>query len=247
MRSQAYWIIAAVTLLGLGLNLVLEYEARGRHDPQAYLLRAGLVLTAAAPGFVGLAIADRRHQRSEGARLRRERLDYLTRVLEGSVRKLFPGEDHYTIRANVMVVRDDRLQVLFQWNMEAYPDSRMSLGLGQGVAGAVWKAALEGNVSDFWRPLYAPLAQLSRRKLRSKWRLSDEQIRATAHTRWVLSTPILHRVGAGTVFLGVFNLDGVIRDLDNMRIFEDEAFHLHCVKAAEQVGKEIVLGDLLAM
>jgi len=35
--------------------------------------------------------------------------------------------------------------------------------------------------------------------------------------------------------------------LKNMHIFEDETFHRHCVKAAEQVGNEIVMGDLLAI
>ena len=247
MKANLYWAIGMLFVVGLLANLVMEYETRGAHDPWAYILRSVLVLTSAAPGWIGLYIGERRNRASEELSKRRERLDYLAKVLEGSVRKLFPSEDHYTIRANVMVVREQMLQVLCQWNMEAYLDSRMSLSKGQGVAGAVWKIAIEGNVADFWRPLYAPWAQLSRQKLSRKWKLAKKQIEATSHIRWILSTPILQRVGAETRFLGVLNLDGVIRDLNNMHVFEDETFHLHCVTTAEQVGNEIVMGDLLAI
>jgi len=247
VKATVYWAIGIVFVVGLIANLAMEYDTRGTHDLRPYFLRSVLVFTAAAPGWIGLYIGERRNRANERESQRRGRLDYLAKVLEGSVRKLFPDEDHYTIRANVMVVREEKLQVLCQWNTEAYPDSRMSLSQGQGVAGTVWKIAIEGNVADFWRPLYAPWAQLSRQKLTRKWRLGKGQIEATAQIRWILSTPILQRVGAETRFLGVLNLDGVIRDLKNMHIFEDETFHRHCVKAAEQVGNEIVMGDLLAI
>ena len=245
MKSKVYWIFGTVFVLGLVANLAMEYYTRGQHDPRAYLLRAGLVVTAAAPGFVGLWIADRRYQTSEESRRKRERLDYLERVLKGSVQKLFPGEGQYSIRANVMVVQGEELRVLCQWNMEAYPDSRLSLRLGHGVAGAVWKRAMQENVAEFWKPHYAPRAQLSRDKLRKKWRLTAQEIGLTSHILWVLSTPILHRIGADTRFLGVFNLDGVVKDLKNMHIFEDEVFQRHCIAAAELVANEIVMGDLL--
>ena len=92
MKANLYWAIGMLFVVGLLANLAMEYETRGAHHPWVYILRSVLVLTAAAPGWIGLYIGKRRNRASEELSKRRERLDYLAKVLEGSVRKLFPAK-----------------------------------------------------------------------------------------------------------------------------------------------------------
>jgi hypothetical protein len=189
--------------------------------------------------------AERKLEQSEDERRHHEGMEYLRKVLEASVRRLFPDENLTFVRANVMVVVGNDLQVLCGWNMEAFRDGKMSLKCGQGVAGSVWKAVKEGSVSDYWRPVYAPKAQLAHRELQSKWLMSDDDIRRTAHILWILSTPILVSSGDNRQFLGVLNLDGVSRRLESMETLEDPDFQIKVVAVAENIGQVIVERGLL--
>jgi hypothetical protein len=245
MMLKNIWLPLTISLIGLGANLVLDYlTATGQSGPQLglrfYVFRVLALSAAVFPGLFALGRAEMR----ESARKRREQLDDLTSVLEASVRRLFPEENPYYIRANVMLASGDRLKVLCGWNMGAYPDSKMSLLYGQGAAGKVWKRATENPPSECWQPVYAPRAQLNRKNLKDKWLLGDDEIRLTSHILWVLSTPLLHRHGESLRFLGVLNLDGVTRPLNSMDVFEDTQFHLHCVALADHIADLIVQGDL---
>lgn len=246
MQLKSILLPLAIALVGILANLVLDYlTATGQlgphHGLRFYVFRLLALAAAVFPGLFALARTEMR----ESARRRREQLDTLTSVLEASVRRLFPDENPYLVRANVMLAEGDQLRVLCGWNMEAYPDSRMNLAYGQGAAGNVWKRATENPPSECWQPVYAPKAQLNRRSLKEKWLLGDEEIRNTSHILWILSTPLLHRQGESLRFLGVLNLDGVTRPLRSMEVFEDDRFHLHCVAVADHVADLIVRGGPL--
>jgi len=237
--------VGIVSVVGIGANLLLDYlTGEGQFGPHLgfrfYILRLLALCATAIPGLLAILRAESR----ASARKRREQLDDLSRVLEASVRRLFPDENPYLVRANVMVVEGDELKVLCGWNMDSYPDSRMNLSFEQGVAGKVWKRATENPLNECWQPVYAPKAQLGKQSLKTKWRLTDDDIGRTSHIMWILSTPLLHREGDRLKFLGVLNFDGVTKLLVDMKIFEDDQFHLRCVAIADHVSSLIAQGDL---
>lgn len=240
------WLPILIVVIGIVANLLMDFlTASGLIGPQFgfeyYAIRMLALALMAFPALYSI----RRGEKREGARLRREKLDDLSRVLEASVRRLFPNENQYFVRANVMVAHGDRLEVLSSWNMAAWPDSRMNLGYDQGVAGKVWKSAIKNPPSECWQPVYAPYEQLQRRNLEDHWGLSTEDISKTSHIRWILSTPLLYRQAETLRFIGVLNLDGVTSDLNSMDVFENHQFHLHCVAVADHVTKLIEEGSLL--
>ena len=247
MRLRAVPLLILIVLVGIAANLIVEYAARQRQDWPAwiYLARAVALGAIAFPAVYAFYEADRRSKAAEAARRKSEGQDYLRGVLESTIRILFPSEKLTFIRANVMVVDGDELKVLCGWNMEAFPDSRLSLKYGQGVAGKVWKRAQENPMNECWLPVYAPNAQLEKEELATRWHLGEEVVRLTSHIIWILSTPLFFREGRTWTFLGVWNLDGVERRLDLMDVLEDPEFHLKCVAAAENIAAVIAERGLL--
>lgn len=249
MEIGLIWLPVLIAAIGIIANLALDVlTGLGLIGPQfglpLYLLARIVALSAAVfPGLYALGKAEKR----ERTRQRRREIADVSRVLEASVRRLFPNENLNHIRANLMIVVGDTLDVLCGWNMDAYPDSKMSLGYGEGVAGKVWVRATENPLSKCWQPVYAPREQLHRRNLGDQWGLDSRDIEKTSHIRWILSTPLLHRNADILKFLGVLNLDGVTADLNSMEVFEDSQFHLKCVAVADLVGNRIVEGDLMTM
>jgi len=253
MKKGNLWLTIGsfvVALFGVGANLVLDVVSRSNpqgtiSDGWFYSARVIALVAASVPGLFGLFLASYRYEKSERERQRREDIDYMQTLLEGSVRRLFPSENLSLIRANIMVAREGELKVLAQWNMEAYPDSRMSLVIGKGVAGKVWERATVGKVdASSVQPLYAPNAQLTRRALKKKWKLNDDEIEMTRHILWIFSTPIIIRQGESMTFQGVFNLDGVSAYLNNMTVFGTSDFQGNSLTTAELIGSQIVNRNL---
>jgi hypothetical protein len=149
-----------------------------------------------------------------------------------------------------MIVSGDVLRMFCSVNMEVSPDVHVTLRKGQGCAGVAWKQAVDGPIGDCWKPVYAPRAQLTPRRLKERWKLTEEQIERTGDILWVLSIPLFAHVGDSRRFLGVLNYDGVQQELARPRRLDEEEFLRQSIKMGEKIAEvlleqcESVLGSV---
>jgi hypothetical protein len=125
-------------------------------------------------------------------------------------------------------------------NMKIFPDYQMQLGIGQGCAGVAWQKAISDPISECWRPVYAPRAQLTGGQLQSRWKLSSEQIRLTTHILWVLSIPLFRNDRGKREFLGVLNFDGVNAELSQPERLQESQFIGSCAAIGERIVGHIM-------
>jgi len=166
-------------------------------------------------------------------------------LLKAAIVRLFPGEDHAMIRANIMTVRDDHLGILCSLNMELYPDSEIQLSYGQGCAGAAWKRAFEAPMSERWVPVVALSARVTPKQLRERWGFTDDQISMTRRLLWVLSVPIFERQAGYSEFVGILNFDGVVKPLKRTSRLRDAALHKDSADLADFFAEELAAYDLV--
>jgi hypothetical protein len=106
-------------------------------------LRAGIkaiaLLLSAGSGVYSYMRAEQRYHESLQKQERAEAIALLEATLASSIQDLFVGELLQTIRANLMVVSHNELQMLAGANMLVFPDYKVRLRLGQGCAGAAWR------------------------------------------------------------------------------------------------------------
>jgi hypothetical protein len=240
-----HWLPFAAALVGVSAAIALQLLPR---DPLPPWLRLALTIAsvglAAVPGLYSFLRAEERAQSSEISRERREALDDLEQDLIAAITRLLPKEDLSRIRANVMVVREDRLHILAGANMRLYPDHDLTLGYDQGSAGVAWKRAIEAPMNECWRPLFAPNAQLTPAELRTRWSLDPEQIGRTRHVLWILSIPLFFKSRSGRAFLGILNFDGVNTPLERPGRLQERSFWGTAVTLAERIA-EILVQDRL--
>ena len=163
----------------------------------------------------------------------------LEATLVSSIQNLFVGELPQTIRANLMVVSGNELQMLAGSNMLVFPDFRVRLRLGQGCAGAAWEQAEGSSISDFWRPVVATSTDLTTRRQRDMWHLTEEQVRLTAHILWIVSIPLFTRSHGQLTFLGVLNFDGVHQQLRHADRLSRPDFLGQCAAVGERVAEVV--------
>jgi hypothetical protein len=204
------------------------------------LVRGVGLLMAACPGIISYVRAEQRHRQAARQQECREALAELRRTLVASIPALFLGESGQSIRANVMIASGDVLRMFCSVNMEVSPDVRVSLRKGQGCAGVAWKQAVDGPIGDCWKPVYAPRAQLTPRRLKQKWKLTDEQIERTGHILWVLSIPLFAHLGDSRRFLGVLNYDGVQQELARPQRLDEQEFLLQSIKMGEKIAEVLL-------
>ena len=145
-----------------------------------------------------------------------------------------------------MVLADERLRILAGANMKLFPDHDLTLAIDQGCAGVAWRQAIAGSINDCWKPVYAPDARLTPDHLERTWKLTQGQIDATRHVRWILSLPLFLKEGTGRRFLGVLNFDGVGEQLADPSRVEHNDFLGTCVAFGERIA-EILVDDRLVM
>jgi hypothetical protein len=204
------------------------------------LVRAVGLLMAACPGIISYVRAEQRHRQAARQQECRDAFTALRRTLVASIQVLFPGESGQSIRANVMTAPGDVLRMFCSVIMEVSPDVRMTLRRGQGCAGVAWKQAVDGPIGDCWKPVYAPRAQLTLRRLKQRWKLTDEQIERTRHILWVLSIPLFAHVGDSRRFLGVLNYDGVQQELVRPQRLDEEEFLRQSITMGEKIAEVLL-------
>ncbi|MGA2763491.1 MAG: hypothetical protein ABSG17_09015 [Spirochaetia bacterium] len=204
------------------------------------LIRGAGLLLAACPGIISYIRAEQRHRQAAKQQECREAFADLRQTLVASIPALFEGESGQSIRANVMIVSGDVLRMFCSVNMEVSPDARVTLRKGQGCAGVAWKRAVDGPIGDCWKPVYAPRAQLTPRRLKEKWKLTEDQIERTGHILWVLSIPLFAHLGDSRRFLGVLNYDGVQRQLRRPRRLDEEEFLRQSIKIGEKISEVLL-------
>ena len=160
-------------------------------------------------------------------------------TLTSSIQNLFIGEVLHTIRANLMVVSGSELKMLAGSNMLVFPDFKVRLHKGQGCAGAAWKQAEGSTISDFWRPVVATSTDLTPKRQKEKWHLTEEQVRLTAHLLWIVSIPLFTRSHGQFAFLGILNFDGVHRQLRHVDRLSQPDFLGQCASVGERVAEVV--------
>lgn len=148
--------------------------------------------------------------------------------LEASCLALFGEETLARVRANVMLPRRGRLQIIYSWNMEAAPDSKIEFKKGQGMAGTTWELATGAEPNSRWQPYISrDLSQSGR------WAMSPSQITMTEHLRWIVSVPVLSHDNASVI--GILNYDG--KELTDAGPLDNNAFPHACGTWAQVVEK----------
>ena len=244
-------LIAAMGVTG---NIVLNTTWGTAHVDNPALTNVLKLLTSVAavfPPLYSFVRAETRARDSEAKfklaeiqRRQRETIDQLRDLLRAAILKLFVGENLQTIRANIMVVADKRLRILCSINMEFSNDHSIEFDYGQGCAGTAWERAEEATMRERWVPLVAPRANLTPKRLKGIWRLSDAQIRQTAGVLWVVSTPIFRHNSSVTQVLGVLNFDGVGAPLRRSARIQNAQFHKDCADIAEHFSALLVDNQL---
>jgi hypothetical protein len=204
------------------------------------VIKSAALLLAASPGIVSFARAELRAEQGLAEKSAKEGIAELQNILVSAISILFDDEPMNHIRANVMLRIGDRLKMFCSANMAVFPDYQMELSKSQGCAGVAWERAVTVPISECWKPVFAPKTQLTTRQLRSRWKLSAEQIGMTSHILWVLSVPIFGNVRGRREFLGVLNLDGVVAELRHPDVIGKKEFIGSCVKVGERIADHLL-------
>jgi hypothetical protein len=205
-----------------------------------FAIKAIALLLAATPSVISYAAAEKRHRQSSINQSCRDGIAELENILVSAISILFDGEPSNRIRANIMVKTKKNLEMLCGANMKIFPDYKMSLRIGQGCAGAAWQRAMRGSISECWKPVYTPKAQLTPRQLKSRRKLSEDQVRITRHILWVLSIPLFQNARGDRKLLGVLSFDGVNADLQHPERIEESGFICSCVATGERVSQVLL-------
>src|SRR5260221_7245403 len=109
--------------------------------------------------------------------------------------------DLKTVRSNIFIPdkTDNKLRIVYSYNMQNAPDLTIRLDRNAGCA---------GHAYHFGEPKWADLAYLPDPKvqLRNEFKLEDDQIAVTKHLKAVLAVPIRHPINSQLV-IGALNLD----------------------------------------
>lgn len=242
--------VPSFALLGIISNLLLN-SSQGQTLVTNETSRLGLnfvsLMAATLPSLVSFYRAEMRARRAEDDKIRAEKdrvrqdaIDDIEKALIAAVGILFPDEDVYQIRANIMTISTDNSLKIWckSNNMHLYPDENIAFKCGEGCVGEVWRRAKEYPMSTRWQPAYASPITLGS-EIEKHWKISREQIEKTKHLIWILSTPIFASYEDYSKFIGVLNFDGVAF-LKNMKKLEDADIHRHCVDIAEHIGSKMV-------
>jgi len=243
-----YWVPLLIVGIGIVGNVLLT-TVWGEEHVQSLAVRDTLrivtYIAAVFPTLFSYIRAEERYKKSEKERRKREALDKMRDLLRAAIVKIFEGEDPETIRANIMIEDGGELTILCSINMEFNHDYNIRLAYGHGCAGMAWKRACEAPMSERWVPVLAPKTQLSTKRLRDEWHLTDEQIGITRHVLWILSVPIFQLAGSETKFLGVLSFDGVRKPLKDVHRLKDHTLHIGCADVAEYFGSMLLENNIL--
>jgi hypothetical protein len=182
-----------VVAVGVAATLAVDLDITKTLITSAELrtaIKALALVLSAGSGVYSYARSELRHAESSQKQERREAMALLEATLTSSIQNLFVGELPHTIRANLMVVSGNELEMLAGSNMLVFPDFKVRLRLGQGCAGAAWEQAEDSTISDFWRPVVATKTDLTPKRQKDKWHLTEEQVRLTSHILWIVSIPL---------------------------------------------------------
>ena len=241
-RIRGLWLLLPIIILGIGASLVVDLEffkTFVTSTPVRILIKGIALALSSGAGVVSYVRSEQRHRESSREQQRREAVALLESTLASSIQNLFIGERPETIRANLMVAAGNELRMLAGCNMLVFPDSKVRLRKGQGCAGAAWQQAFDATISEFWRPVVAMTTDLTRRRKKDTWHLSDDQIRLTSHILWIVSIPLFRTRQGQRTFLGVLNFDGVHERLRNEVRLSNAEFLGECASVAERVAEII--------
>jgi hypothetical protein len=183
-RVPGIWPLLGVVAVGVAATLAVDLDITKTLINSAGLrtaIKAFTLLLSAGSGVYSYVRSEWRHSESSRKQERREARALLETTLTSSIQNLFIGEVLHAIRANLMLVSGSELQMLAGSNMLVFPDFKVRLRKGQGCAGAAWEQAESASISDFWRPLVATSTDLTTKRQKEKWHLTEEQVRLTAH------------------------------------------------------------------
>jgi hypothetical protein len=236
------WPLLGVVAVGVVATLAVDLDIVKTLITSAGLrtgIKAFTLLLSAGSGVYSYVRSERRHSESSQRQERREAMALLEATLASSIQNLFVGELPQTIRSNLMVVSGHELQMLAGSNMLVFPDFKVRLRIGQGCAGAAWEQAEGSSISDFWRPVVATSTDLTTRRQRDTWHLTEEQVRLTAHILWIVSIPLFTRLHGQLTFLGVLNFDGVHQQLRHADRLSQPDFLGQCASVGERVAEVV--------
>jgi hypothetical protein len=239
---KGLWLIITIALLGVAAALAVDLDmVKTLITSQAWRVgtKAVALLLSAGSGVYSYIRSEQRHRDSLHKQEKREAIALLEATLASSIHNLFVGELVPTIRANLMVVSDNELQMLAGANMLVFPDFKVRLRLGQGCAGAAWQQAIGSTISDFWRPVVAKSTDLTPRRQKDRWHLTDEQVRLTGHILWIVSIPLFTKSQGQRTFLGVLNFDGVHQQLRHPDRLSQPDFLGQCAAVGERVAEVV--------
>jgi hypothetical protein len=74
----------------------------------------------------------------------------------------------------------------------------------------------------------AKRTDLTAKRQKNKWHLTDEQVRLTAHILWIVSIPLFTKTPGQHTFLGVLNFDGVHQPLQRPERLSQPEFLGQC-------------------
>jgi hypothetical protein len=239
--QRSLGLLAMAVLVGVAVAGGIELDPIKTLLPSAivrWLIRSAATALVAVPALVSFARADQREMRAELDRKFNDSTKKLERMLLAAIHAFFEDEDSSTIRANVMIVSDEKLRMLASVNMDFDDDYGVTLAKNQGCAGLAWARAVELPMNECWIPVYAPRTKLTKRNLKALWNLTDSQVEATKHILWIWSIPLFYRNEPEHRFLGVLNFDGVRRPLRSPGKVEDHIGDF--VALAERIARVIV-------
>jgi len=241
-RMSGVWPLLGVVAVGVAAAIVVDLDATKGLITSVELrvgIKALALLLSAGSGVYSYMRSEQRHRESSHKQEKREAIALLEATLASSIQNLFVGELLQTIRANLMVVSHNELQMLAGANMLVFPDFKVRLRLGQGCAGTAWQRAIDSTISDFWRPVVATSNDLTARRQKDKWHLTDEQIRLTGHILWIVSIPLFTKSPGQRTFLGVLNFDGVHQQLRHADRLSQPDFLGQCAAVGERVAEVV--------
>jgi hypothetical protein len=152
-RTRGLRILLPLVAFGVIVSLAVDLDAVKAMIASSVVRAAIKVLgrmLSSGSGLYSYIRSEQRHRESSLRQERREALARLEGMLASSIQNLFVGELSYTIRANVMIVSGDELQMLAGANMLVFPDDKLRLRGRQGCAGVAWEHAVKGPIDECW-------------------------------------------------------------------------------------------------
>lgn len=241
-KTPGIWLLLAVVTVGVAAAITVDLDTTKNLIMSAELrtgIKAVALLLSAGSGVYSYMRAEQRYRESLQKQEKGEAIALLEATLASSIQNLFVGELLQTIRANLMVVSHNELQMLAGANMLVFPDFKVRLRLGQGCAGAAWQQAFDEAISEFWRPVVAKSTDLTAGRQKDKWHLTDEQVRLTRHILWIVSIPLFTKSQGRRTFLGVLNFDGLHQPLRRADRLSQPEFLGQCAAAGERVAEVV--------